>query len=94
MDAAAVEGELTQIQDSPSLWAELRWAARAEGVLHLDDLLLRRVRLGIQLENGGIPILDQIRSIVQPELGWTDEKWMGEEQTYKKLWDSFYSPPA
>jgi len=94
MDAAAVEGELTQIQDSPSLWEELRWAARAEGVLHLDDLLLRRVRLGIQLENGGIPLLDQIRSIVQPELGWTDEKWMGEEQTYKKLWDSFYSPPA
>jgi len=92
IDEIAVQGELDQIQASPSLWAELRWAARAEGVVHLDDLLLRRVRLGIQLEKGGIPILDQIRSIVQPELGWTDQKWTQEAQAYRELWTTYYSP--
>jgi len=32
----------------------LRWAARAEAVSHLDDLLLRRVRLGLLLPGGGV----------------------------------------
>ena len=39
---AAKQGELEQIEQVPNLWAELRWAARDEGVVHLEDLLLRR----------------------------------------------------
>ena len=42
------------IDSAPALWAELRWAARDEGVVHLDDLLLRRVRLGLLLPQGGV----------------------------------------
>jgi glycerol-3-phosphate dehydrogenase len=40
--AAARPGELEPIAGTQTLWAELRWGARAEGVVHLDDLLLRR----------------------------------------------------
>jgi glycerol-3-phosphate dehydrogenase len=40
------------IPNTNVLWAELRWAARSEGVVHLDDLLLRRVRLGLLLAAG------------------------------------------
>ena len=36
---AAQPDELQPIDGAPSLWAELRWAARDEGVVHLDDLL-------------------------------------------------------
>lgn len=91
--AAARPGELEKIPGSQVIWAELRWAARAEGVVHLDDLLLRRVRLGLLLSQGGEAILPAIRSICQPELGWSDAKWESEEAAYLALWRSCYSLP-
>jgi glycerol-3-phosphate dehydrogenase len=83
---AAAPGELATIDGSPHLWAELRWAARAEGVVHLDDLLMRRVRLGLLLPYGGLPHMDSIRTIAQPELGWDDARWEQEEKRYTLLW--------
>lgn len=88
---AAQPGELQPIASSPNLWAELRFAARAEGVVHLDDLLLRRVRLGITTPGGALPLLDRIRAIVQPELGWNDERWSSEAARYTALWRAAYS---
>ncbi|MDW8326269.1 MAG: glycerol-3-phosphate dehydrogenase/oxidase [Anaerolineales bacterium] len=92
--AAAQPGELAPVADSVALWAELRWAARAEGVVHLDDLLLRRVRLGLLLPEGGLPHLDRIRAIVQPELGWDDARWEQEAADYARLWQASYAPPG
>ncbi|PJH75426.1 MAG: FAD-dependent oxidoreductase, partial [Anaerolineae bacterium CG_4_9_14_0_8_um_filter_58_9] len=89
----AREGELEAIGASPSLWAELRWAARAEGVVHLDDLLARRLRLAINLPGGGLNEMERIRAIVQPELGWDDARWEEEEKRYRALWQEYYSPP-
>jgi glycerol-3-phosphate dehydrogenase len=92
---AAAENELNAdaIPGTKALWAELRWAARAEGVVHLDDLLLRRVRLGLLTEEGGWPIMERVRAIVQPELGWDDERWEWEAQRYAELWNTAYSTP-
>jgi glycerol-3-phosphate dehydrogenase len=89
---AAQEGELQAIGPSPSLWAELRWAARNEGVVHLEDLLARRVRLNINLPGGGMGEMEKIRKIVQPELGWDDNRWQQEERAYRQLWQDYYSP--
>ncbi len=75
------------------LWAELRWAAREEGVVHLEDLMLRRVRIGLLLPEGGSPFLSRIRSICQPELGWDDARWQAEEAAYLALWHQCYSLP-
>jgi glycerol-3-phosphate dehydrogenase len=91
MDAAQ-KGELQAIGSSPSLWAELRWAARSEGVLHLEDLLARRVRLNISLPDGGMKEMKKIQKIVQPELGWSDERWGQEEKAYREIWRAYYSP--
>jgi glycerol-3-phosphate dehydrogenase len=88
----AKKGELEPIEGLRNLWTELRWAAREEGVEHLDDLLLRRVRLGLLLTRGGRDLLGRIRSIVQPELGWSDERWQQEESAYLKTWQTYYSP--
>ena len=90
----AQKDELTSIGTSDYLWAELRWAAHAEGVVHLDDLLLRRARLGLLLPKGGLNLMDRIRKITQPELGWSDEKWVKEEIAYKTLWEERYSIPG
>lgn len=91
---AAASDELEPIAGSPALWAELRWAARAEGVVHLDDLLLRRVRLGLLLPEGGIQLMPRIRAIAQPELNWDDERWTHEVQAYSHLWKTCCYLPA
>ncbi len=91
--AAAEAGELDAVPGTQVLWAELRWAARAEGVVHLDDLLLRRVRLGHLLPEGGKESMDRVRAICQAELGWDDERWRAEEASYLALWQSSYSLP-
>ena len=87
----AQKDEMAAIGSSPSLWAELRWAARSEGVVHLDDLLLRRVRLGINLPGGGLNEMRRIRDIVQPELGWNDRRWSDEEKRYRGIWKEYFS---
>jgi len=90
---AAQPGELEPIMGTETLWAELRWAARAEAVTHLDDLLLRRVRLGHLLPHGGAELLPRIQAICQSELGWDDSRWASEEAAYRDLWRSSYSLP-
>ncbi len=90
---AAQPGELAPIPGTETLWAELRWAARAEGVAHLDDLLMRRTRLGLLLPRGGAVLLPDIRHICQPELGWTDARWEVEVAAYQTLWKESYNLP-
>ena len=92
--AAAEPSELEAIPGTNVLWAELRWAARSEFVEHLDDLLLRRVRLGLLAPQGGIDQLDKIRAIVQPELGWSDARWKDEAQAYIHQWQTCYYLPG
>lgn len=85
--------ERETIPGTNTLWAELRWACRAEKVVHLDDLLLRRVRIGLLLPYGGVEFLERIRTICQEELGWDDIRCREEERTYLDLWKRCYSLP-
>jgi glycerol-3-phosphate dehydrogenase len=87
---SASGADLEPVDGTICLWAELRQAARAEGVVHLDDLLLRRVRLGLLVPNGGLDQMSRIRSIVQPELDWDDARWQAEEKSYAELWNRAY----
>lgn len=91
--STAQPGDFENIPSTPYLWAELRWAAKAEGIIHLDDLLLRRIRIGVLLPGGGANLLPQIRTIAQPELGWSDTRWQEEEIAYRELWERAYKPP-
>lgn len=91
---AAHAGELALIPGTETLWAQLRWAARHEDVCKLEDLLLRRTRIGIQLRGGGAAILPRIRAICQPELGWSDQRWEQEQTEYRALWQAHYSLPT
>jgi glycerol-3-phosphate dehydrogenase len=92
---AAHAGELECIPGTHTLWAELRWAARAEQVYQLDDLLLRRTRLGIQLPEGGAALLGRVRAICQKELGWDDAQWKAQEKRYLAAWQMQHGvPPA
>lgn len=90
--ACAGEGECQPVGDLPTRWVEVRWAARAEAVVHLEDLLLRRTRLGLQMAQGARALLPKIRSIAQPELGWSDERWKQEVGAYTRVWSNFHAP--
>jgi glycerol-3-phosphate dehydrogenase len=86
--------DMEPIPPTQTIWGELRWAARNEGIVHLDDLLLRRVRLGLQLPEAGLSQLGRMRELVQQELAWSDERWDQELEAYRTLWLRSYAPPG
>jgi glycerol-3-phosphate dehydrogenase len=92
--ACAKPGEMEAVPGTQYLWAELRWAARSEGVCRLDDLLLRRTRLGIILPNGGEAIIPMVKQICMAELHWNEATWNSELKSYQSLIDTCYSLPA
>lgn len=92
--AGARPGELDPIAGTPYLWAELRHAARREKVMRLDDLLLRRVRVGLLLPDGGASLLPRVRAVCQAELAWDDERWSMEEHHYRRRWRASCAVPA
>lgn len=81
------------VDATDTLWAELAFACEAEMVLHLDDLLLRRTRLGLLLPRGGEAYFAAIRQLCQSRLGWSDEHWQQEEQRYRALWQRHHGLP-
>jgi glycerol-3-phosphate dehydrogenase len=91
--ACAQDDDLERVAGTPTLWAELRWAARAESVLHLDDLLLRRTRIGLLCRAGAREWLPQVQRIVQTELDWSDTRWQAECDRYLSIIERCYSVP-
>ena len=81
------------VGNTDTLWAELAFACEAEMVLHLDDLLLRRTRLGLLLARGGEEHFAAIRQLCQPRLGWDDAHWQQELQRYRALWQRHHGLP-
>ena len=55
--------------------------------------MLRRVRAGLLLPNGGRDYLPRARAICQRELGWSDARWNAEEEAYLELWNRCYGLP-
>ena len=91
---SAAPDECKPIAGTRIWWAELRWIAQHEAVHHLDDLLLRRTRLGLVLPRGGQALLAQMRTLIQATLGWSDVQWDQECLRYQALIDRCYSLPA
>jgi len=89
----AGDDELTRVPGTDTIWAELRWAARNEAVVHLDDLLLRRTPIGVLLQQGGLRFFDRISKICKEELNWDADRWDQEAQAYRILWKRCHSLP-
>jgi glycerol-3-phosphate dehydrogenase len=91
--ASANSDDLECIPGTQTLWIELPLAARHEAVEHLDDLLLRRTRLGILLAQGALEHLPRIRALCAPHLGWSDARWEAEIARYRELIHTHYQLP-
>lgn len=87
LDLVAREPELGRpLESAPHhLAAEIAYAVTHEGALHLDDVLLRRVRLAIELRDFGLAALDEVAAIMAPLLGW-DEARTDEEKQRWRTW--------
>jgi len=89
----AAPGELSLIPETQTPWAELRHACRHESVVHLDDLLLRRTRLGLLFPRGADALLGAVESIARSELGWDEAGWRAEADRYSDIIRRCYSVP-
>ncbi|WP_338844638.1 glycerol-3-phosphate dehydrogenase/oxidase [Massilia sp. W12] len=78
---------------SDYLWAELRWMLRNEAVFKLEDLMLRRSRLGILLAQGARAELPRILLLCKQELNWSEERCQMEASAWLDLWQRNYSLP-
>ncbi len=55
------------------LGVEARYAAAAEGAVHLGDVLERRMRLNYEVRDRGKACAEAVAAIIAPVLGWDDE---------------------
>jgi glycerol-3-phosphate dehydrogenase len=85
--------EHVSLGDTEFCLAECRWAIKYEAVEHLDDLLLRRTRLGMCLPRGGDELYPALKPIFSIERHWDDDRWEKELSRYKFIWNSYYSLP-
>lgn len=91
--AEAGSQERQAIPGTDTLWAELGWSARREAVVHLDDLMLRRTRVGLLLADGGAPLADRVEALCRRDLGWDALRWKQEWQRYRAIHSSHYALP-
>jgi len=82
------------VHTTHTLWSELAWCAANESVVHLEDLMLRRTRIGLLLPQGGKTILAEVKNLCQPFLQWDDQRWNQEQKAYLALIASHYGLPT
>jgi glycerol-3-phosphate dehydrogenase len=74
---------LDPITDAPVyLKVEAWYAAVAEGALHLEDILARRMRISIEYPHRGVDCAQEVAELVAPVLGWSKEDVDREVSTY------------
>jgi len=84
LDMAAGDPQLLEpIESAPVyLRVEAAYAAAAEGALHLEDILARRMRISIEYPHRGVDCAREVAEIVAPILGWTQTQIDTEVDTY------------
>ncbi len=65
------------------LRAEIVYAASHEGARHLDDVLTRRTRIGIETSDRGLDVAEEAASLIGPLLGWSAEQRASEVEAYR-----------
>lgn len=82
------------VASTQTRWAELAYACCYESIVHLDDLLLRRTRLGLLLPLGGRDLERGIKRICQHYLSWDEAHWQNEWSRYQEIITKHYALPG
>lgn len=86
--------DLASVPGTTTPWAELYWALRHEQVRFLDDLLLRRTRLGLLLPAGAAALLPRLEPVAREALSWSAGEWRDQCDRYARIIDQCYTVPA
>ena len=92
--AARPAEERAPLAGTPYGVAELRWSMREEQVRRLDDLLMRRTRLGLVAAQGGAAILARLEAACREDLGWDAARWRDEVARHLRNWAARHAPPG
>ena len=90
----SVRSDLEAVPGTNTPWAELHWALRHEQVRFLDDLLLRRTRLGLLLPEGAAALLPRLEPVAREALGWSAGEWRDQRERYARIIAQSYSVPT
>jgi glycerol-3-phosphate dehydrogenase len=69
--------------ETPHLRAEVIIAVEREGARTLDDIMLRRLRIGLELPDGGIGIAPDVAGLAAPALHWDDDQIEAQIEHYR-----------
>ncbi|WP_132993920.1 glycerol-3-phosphate dehydrogenase [Gordonia zhaorongruii] len=64
------------------LRAEIVYAVRAEGALHLEDVLARRTRIAIEYSHRGVDCAREVAELMAPIVGWDAKEVSWEIENY------------
>lgn len=84
---------LAALPTGAALLEQIDWVLQHEMIVHLDDLLLRRTRIGNVSPVGGQQVFEDIRPLCQQRLGWDDNRWDAEVSRYMNIIQRYYSVP-
>ena len=74
--------------DEDYLAVEVVHAVLHEGARHLDDVLLRRLRLGTETADRGLNVAEETAGLMAPLLGWDEAASHAEVAAYRRLIES------
>ena len=72
-------------RDLPYTWTEVEWICRNEMVVHLEDLLARRLRALFLNARVSSEIAGEVGERVAPLLGWSAERTKSEVEAFRKV---------
>jgi len=79
-----------KVAATPYYKAELHWALAHLAVCHLDDLLLRRTRIGLFYADGGASMKEELSGLCQTYLHWDEKTFEQEWLRYQNIYHELY----
>jgi glycerol-3-phosphate dehydrogenase len=73
------------MEGHPYIWAEIHHAVSGEMALTLEDVLIRRLHLFYEAEDGGLAVAEAVagRMAAEPGIGWTDADVAAQVEAYR-----------
>ena len=91
--AAADKDDLKPVAEGIDLTpAELVWHMRYNGVVRLEDLLLRRVRIGMWQPRRALEVAPALRPLLRRAAGWTVARWNRELEGLERAISNWLPP--